>query len=693
MGVMAWGMWRARYWAVLGFQLILVFLIFSAVLGLAVQAATFGRIVATLGLLTVSAGFFYFMVKAMARIQMPTAPPLGDPSERSDRRSEFDGMRHLDVIVIGGWPRRLRRRDPRRPAGQKDGRRRARQGRRPLPQLRLHPGKDDPAHRGALRPGPQQRRARDQRQGSLARLGRPRTPPAAVSESLSSGVKMLWEKNKITVIEGDGSLTADGNVVVGGETYEAAAVVLATGSVALPIPGRRVRRAAFVDTWGAWSLPEQPKKIAVVGAGASGCEIASAYGRFGTEVLLIEMLDQILPAEDRDIAASSSASSRNKASDLDRRAGARTSRSGGDSVKFTYGDKSRRGRLPLHRRRPRSRHRGPGPCRGGVELAKTARSKSTPTSAPPTPRSSRSATWSTPRRSPTRPPRRASSPSNTPPASRPAGQPGSDRRRHLQPPAGGKRRAHRGGSEEAGHEVKVGKLKISGGVGAATVYDDKDGLVKLVVDAKYGEILGAHIVGNRACDMIAELVATMALEGGLPGAGSGSSTPPDGLRGGPRRGPSRRRLGDPRLAVPREPPSITTSGRPTPTWRRSGSAGSSPRPGSSSRSGSRSCSADCLRRFDRDSWANGRGRAEGMAEVERRSAAYGLPPISWPDPWPDQHPARDAGWRPSPSRPAAPSPSPSPPSARRSPPANDLSVPDNVLIAGGGLRAAPNARY
>jgi hypothetical protein len=72
MGLMAWGMWRARYWAVLGFQLILVFLIFSAVFGLAVQAASVAQIATTLGLLAVSGIFFYFMVKAMARIQMPT---------------------------------------------------------------------------------------------------------------------------------------------------------------------------------------------------------------------------------------------------------------------------------------------------------------------------------------------------------------------------------------------------------------------------------------------------------------------------------------------------------------------------------------------------------------------------------------------------------------------------------------------
>jgi hypothetical protein len=67
MGIMAWGMWRARYWAVLGFQLILVFLIFSAVYGLALQAATVAQFAATLGLLAVAGTFFFFMVKAMAR--------------------------------------------------------------------------------------------------------------------------------------------------------------------------------------------------------------------------------------------------------------------------------------------------------------------------------------------------------------------------------------------------------------------------------------------------------------------------------------------------------------------------------------------------------------------------------------------------------------------------------------------------
>lgn len=72
MGLMSWGMWRARYWAVLGFQLILVLLIFAAFTGLVVSASSVSQIVGTALLLVVSGALFFFMVKAMARIQMPT---------------------------------------------------------------------------------------------------------------------------------------------------------------------------------------------------------------------------------------------------------------------------------------------------------------------------------------------------------------------------------------------------------------------------------------------------------------------------------------------------------------------------------------------------------------------------------------------------------------------------------------------
>ncbi len=74
--VMAWGMWKARYWAVLGFQMLLVLFILSTALGL-VQVATIPQLLATLVLLIGLGTLFYFMVKAMARIQMPSRPGTG----------------------------------------------------------------------------------------------------------------------------------------------------------------------------------------------------------------------------------------------------------------------------------------------------------------------------------------------------------------------------------------------------------------------------------------------------------------------------------------------------------------------------------------------------------------------------------------------------------------------------------------
>jgi dihydrolipoamide dehydrogenase len=335
-----------------------------------------------------------------------------------------------------------------------------------------------------------------------------------VSESLSKGVEFLWDKGKITKIVGEGSLTADGDVAVGGEVYEARSVVLATGSVALPIPGVEFG-GRVVDTWGAWSLTEQPEKIAVVGAGASGSELASAYHRLGTEVVLIEMLPQILPAEDKDIAKVVERVFRKEGIEISTGAPVENVEAGEGSVRFTYGDKSAEvdwlcvagGRAPDTE--------GLGLEAAGVALEEGGRKIKVDGFG------------------------RTTNPKvfaigdlvNRKALAHKAEEEGvvavetaagvetepvdqdllvGATFTHPQVASVGLTEA---AAEEAGHEVKVGRQKISG-EGAGTVYDDKDGIVKLVVDAKYGEILGAHIVGNRACDMIAELVATMALEGG-----------------------------------------------------------------------------------------------------------------------------------------------------------------------------------
>ena len=341
-------------------------------------------------------------------------------------------------------------------------------------------------------------------------LGERRTE---VSAGLSGGVKMLWDKNKVTMIEGEGSLTDDANVAVGGETYEAKSVVLATGSVALPIPGVEFSDR-IVDTWGAWSLASQPKRLAVVGAGASGSEIASAYARYGTEVTLIEMLPQILPLEDKDCARVVERTFKRQGIDILTGTPISDVEDTGKSVKFKVGDhegeadylaiaggrapdtdvlnlagakveteESGRIRVDDYQRTSNQKVFAIGDLVRGPALAHKAQEEGV-------------VAVETIAGAPTH----AIDIDLIPGATF----------CHPQVASVGLTEA---AAKEAGNDIKVAKFKL-GGVGASAVYDDREGLVKLVVDKRYGEIIGAHIVGNRACDMISELVTVMALEGG-----------------------------------------------------------------------------------------------------------------------------------------------------------------------------------
>jgi dihydrolipoamide dehydrogenase len=337
---------------------------------------------------------------------------------------------------------------------------------------------------------------------------------AAVSASLSSGVEMLWKKNKVEFIHGGGSLTPEGNVKVGEEVYEAKAVTLATGSVALPIPGVEFG-GRVVETWGAWSLPELPQRIAVVGAGASGAELASAYNRFGTEVLLIEMLDQILPAEDKDIAKVVERVFKKAGIEISTGAPVENVEASDKGVKLSYGDTTTEvdylciagGRAPDTE--------GLGLAEAGVELADDSRK----IKVDELQRTTNPKVYAIGDLVNAKALAHKASEEGVVAVEAAAGvetHPVDQELMvgatfcHPQVASVGLTEAQ---AKEAGHEIKIGKQKIAG-EGAGTVYDDKDGLVKLVVEAKYGEILGAHVVGNRACDMIAELVAVMAIEGG-----------------------------------------------------------------------------------------------------------------------------------------------------------------------------------
>jgi dihydrolipoamide dehydrogenase len=343
---------------------------------------------------------------------------------------------------------------------------------------------------------------------------------AKVVSTLTGGVSGLFKKNKIDLVEGHGSVTSDGHVKVGGdfdgqELEATKAVILATGSVPKPIPGTELG-GRVIGTEEAWALQELPERMAVVGAGASGAEIASAYGRFGVDVLLFEMLDRVLPTEDADISKAAGRALAKQNITIHTGTPVEDVKADGDKVTFRHGDSEEQvdylviaaGRgadvegLGLEEAGVKVGDRGlievdgalrtsakgvyaigdlvPGPAlahkasdEGIIAVEDAAGMETHPIEYVDIPR----ATFCTP---------------NV---------------------------ASFGLTEEQAREqdmdVVVGKINY-GAVGAGTVYGDRGGIIKVIGDKRYGELVGGHILGARATDLIQELVNAKALEGGFP---------------------------------------------------------------------------------------------------------------------------------------------------------------------------------
>src|SRR5919106_1211504 len=356
--------------------------------------------------------------------------------------------------------------------------------------------------------------------GSSVDFGAVMQRRAKVIKTLTGGVSGLFKKNKIDYIEGFGSVTSDGNVKVGGnfdgtEIEATKCVVLATGSVPKPIPGTQFG-GRVIGTEEAWALPEKPGKIAVVGAGASGAEIASAYGRLGTDVLLFEALDRVLPTEDADISKVAGRALAKQNMNIHIGTMVENVQASDDKVSFSFGDQSEEvewfviaaGRgtdvegLGLDEAGVKLDDRGLievdgalrtsaqgvyaigdlvlGPAlahkasdEGVIAVEDAAGLETHPIEYIDIPR----ATFCTPN---------VASFGLTEEQAR-----------------------------EQGIDVTIGKINY-GAVGAGTVYGDRSGIIKIIGDKQYGELVGGHIVGAKATELIQELVNAKALEGGYP---------------------------------------------------------------------------------------------------------------------------------------------------------------------------------
>src|SRR5687767_6278046 len=125
----------------------------------------------------------------------------------------------------------------------------------------------------------------------------------AVNE-LTGGIEFLFKKNKVEWLKGAAAFDAPNRLKVGDRTVSARNVVIATGSSVTPLPGVEVDNdgGKIVDSTGALALPKVPKRLVVIGAGVIGLELGSVWRRLGSEVIVVEYLDRILPGMDNEVA-------------------------------------------------------------------------------------------------------------------------------------------------------------------------------------------------------------------------------------------------------------------------------------------------------------------------------------------------------------------------------------------------------
>ena len=368
--------------------------------------------------------------------------------------------------------------------------------------------------------------------------------------TLTGGVGSLFKKNGVEVLAGEATLVPAGDGVaganggggearprvrVGEEEYEATTVVLATGSVGRSIPGVELG-GRVLGTEQAWALPEVPARLAVVGAGASGAEIASAFVRLGSEVLLFEALDRVLPTEDVDVSRLVERGLRRDgvrvytstaiadvqvgeaivAFSSPGSAGGGTSGGEGDAAGGGAASEAAEveylviaaGRAPdveglglaaagvgldergLVRVDGAQRTTAPGVYAIGDLVAGPALAHKASDEGIIAVEDAAGL--------PTHPLVHEDIPRAT-----------------FCAPNVGSFGLTEEQARAQGYDVVVGKVPY-GAVGGGTVYGDRTGLVKVVGEARYGELLGGHIVGTRATELIQELVAVRALEGGVP---------------------------------------------------------------------------------------------------------------------------------------------------------------------------------
>ena len=335
----------------------------------------------------------------------------------------------------------------------------------------------------------------------------------AIVGQLFKGVQYLMKKNKIEVVPGQGRLRDRNTVEVGTTQLKARHVVVATGSTVRTLPGLEFDGQFIISSDHATLSTTVPESICIIGAGAVGVEFATFYHQLGSKVTLLEALDRLVPLEDEDVSKEMLAAFKKAGIDCrpgTKVKGAKKAREG-VSVDTDQGEVWARQLLVAVGRSPRSKDIGLeqagvethpngfikvdewmrttadgvhaiGDVTGGYLLAHAAAHEGMTAMediagrrvAPMEQELVTRCTYS-----------------------------------HPQIASVGMTEKQ---ARDKGHEVKVGKFPFSA-IGRAQIHGETEGFVKVVADARTGRLLGTHIVGNEATELIAEPALTQLFQG------------------------------------------------------------------------------------------------------------------------------------------------------------------------------------
>jgi len=338
----------------------------------------------------------------------------------------------------------------------------------------------------------------------------------------SAGVSYLMKKNKVTVFNGFGKLAGKGKVEVAlddgkKETISTKNIIIATGSVVRPIPGFETDGKQVVNSDHILELAKVPKSMVVIGSGAVGVEFASVYARFGCDTTVVELLDRIVPIEDSDISKQLARSFKKQKIKCMTGVKLDTMKKLKNSVKVSGKDSKGKevtleaetilvaiGRMPYLENL-------------GLESTKVKVTKHGVVEVNEFCETAEPNVYAIGDVIDTALLAHLASKEGILVVEKIAGKKVEPINHNLVPsctycdPEVASVGLTEAKAKEGGYDVKVGKFPFSAS-GKARILGETDGFIKIIAEKKYDEVLGVHIIGPHATELLAEAVVAMALE-------------------------------------------------------------------------------------------------------------------------------------------------------------------------------------